>query len=129
MEAEKERAREAEVIVTLRGNLTIRRAVELKAQLAEALGKAQTVLIEFADYREADLSFIQLLCSAHRTALRNGGDLRLGGGGRRAVLDMAHRAGFFREKACSFSEDRGCLWMRGAEDQQEHGCSCKEECR
>lgn len=101
-------------MVTLQwsGDLTIRRIGELKAQLEQALAAATEVAIDIAADAECDLTLLQLLCAAHRTASRQGKVLQLGGelsGQFQMVLDLA---GFSRHIGCALDACGNCLWKQ-----------------
>lgn len=105
---------EAGAMVTLRwsGDLTIRRIIQLKAQVQQALAAAKQVSIEIAADAECDLAVLQLLCSAHRTASRQEKTLQVGGelsGQFRMVLDLA---GFSRHIGCALDVCRSCVWQQ-----------------
>jgi hypothetical protein len=59
-----------------------------------------------------DMALLQLLCSAHRTALRAGKRLELGNeppGQFRMVMDLA---GLSRHIGCAQDDTDSCLWKR-----------------
>ncbi len=99
-------------VVTLTGDLSIRRAREVREALLEAFKEGEEVVVEFEDYEGADLSLIQLLCSIHRTAASCGKTIRLGASTPKRFLDTIGEAGFLRGKCCVFSSDNSCLWVR-----------------
>ena len=55
-------------IVRLTGDLTISRADEMRSALLESLKGAEHIEIDLSSVEDADLSCLQLLCSAHRTS-------------------------------------------------------------
>ncbi len=99
-------------VVTLGGDLSILRARELKELLQTVLKEGEQVVLEFDGYAGADLSFFQLLCSAHRTAARLGVSLKLGSTVPARFLETADEAGYLRDKCCAYSKDKTCLWLR-----------------
>jgi anti-anti-sigma regulatory factor len=100
-------------ILTLRGELTIARAEELKAALSESLQGGASVRIQLADAGAVDLSCLQLLCSAHRTAAALGKSLTLEGEVPPMIRQAMKYAGFTRKKGCSFSPHTDCLGCGG----------------
>ena len=66
-----------EVVLTAEGDLTVERAIELKRMLLNALRDAASVAILFKENSRLDVSFLQLLCAAKRSALASGKDLKL----------------------------------------------------
>lgn len=101
-------------VVTLKGELTIARAEELKAMLSELLQGSESVRIQLADVSAVDLSCLQLLCSAHRTAAALGKALTLHGEIPPLLRQVMKHAGFTRQKGCSFSPHTNCLGCGGA---------------
>ncbi|MFH0724820.1 MAG: STAS domain-containing protein [Pseudomonadota bacterium] len=100
-------------VLTLRGELTIARAEELKAALSESLQGAASVRIQLADVGAVDLSCLQLLCSAHRTAAVLGKSLTLEGEVPPMIRETMKYAGFTRQKGCAFSPHTNCLGCGG----------------
>lgn len=101
-------------VVTFTGDLSVHRGREVKETLLAALTAGKQLVIEFADYEGADLSFIQLLCSAHRTCALSGTPLKLGATTPARFIKTVDEAGFLRDKCCVFSKDKTCLWLRGS---------------
>jgi anti-anti-sigma regulatory factor len=59
-------------VLKLKGRWTIERVRELKDLLLEALRGGAQIIVEMEEPMEVDLSFLQVLCSAHRSALKLG---------------------------------------------------------
>ncbi len=97
-------------VLTLEGDLSIDHARELRDRLLAELQYGSKVVLEIGESSGADLSFLQLLCSAHRTAARLGGSLELGDTVSREFLETAEGAGYSRQKCCPHSKDGTCLW-------------------
>lgn len=97
--------------LTFDGELTIHRVAELKTRLAEALQAADGLVIDLGGASRADLAFLQLFCSAHRTAQRAGKFVKLAG--MSAAVDTAvTAAGFLRDNmTCGQGCSERCLWM------------------
>lgn len=97
-------------MLILKGALTIENVAELKSAVAEALEASTGLALEVADVETADLSCLQLLCSAHRTAVRDGKSLELrnAGDGFIAVMDAA---GYGRNLGCLHPSRSDCLWL------------------
>ena len=110
----KQRRMDAGKMITLQwsGDLTVRRIAELKAQVQQALAAATHLSIEIAADAECDMTVLQLLCAAHRTANRQGKTLQLCGefsGQFQMVLNLA---GFSRHIGCSLDVEGSCLWQQ-----------------
>ena len=98
------------VELALAGEQTIQRIAELKKQLLAALKEQDRMAINLQDVTRADLTFLQLLCSAHRTAQRSGKRLSVANLSA-AVVTAVTDAGFVRNNmACGQDCSDTCLW-------------------
>ena len=97
-------------IVHLDGNLTLSQAVEIKALFIKALVSADEVNISFGEVPDVDLSCLQLICSAHRSALRLNKKLAIKGNAPQAFKDAMSAAGYSRLKGCKLDKDQSCVW-------------------
>jgi ABC-type transporter Mla MlaB component len=100
------------VILQWGGDLTVRRIAELKAQVQQALAAATQVSIAIAADAECDMTVMQLLCSAHRTASRQGKTLQLCGEIPEQFKTIMGLAGFSRHIGCARDQSGCCLWPR-----------------
>ena len=62
----------ADVVVTFTGSLTVRNCEQIKRQLLDGLAGADGMRIDCAGVAEVDVSFVQLLLGARRSAERAG---------------------------------------------------------
>jgi anti-anti-sigma regulatory factor len=99
--------------VKFKGDLTIEHAAELQAFLLESLNQRDRLHLVFENVTEVDISFLQLLCSAHRTAVKTNKTLILDGHRpeplRLAVVD----GGFVRQEGCVLDVRHTCIWKEG----------------
>jgi len=75
--------------------LTIARAVELKAQLLSAMEGGEALELSGRAVSEVDVAGLQLLCAARRTALARGSMVAFAAGSRSAALVLAVAAAGF----------------------------------
>ena len=101
-------------IVLLEGDLTFPQAPEIRTAFMKALVEADDVLIRFENIRELDLSCLQLLCSAHRSAARLKKRVRFEGDVPRKLSDAADTAGYSHLKGCKLDTGNSCLWIAAA---------------
>jgi anti-anti-sigma regulatory factor len=87
-------------VLTLAGDCTIERAAELRKALLQALDSSAHLVVNPENVTAVDLSFLQLLCSAHRTALRAKRNRALDIAQPDKFRRMAQDAGFFRAIGC-----------------------------
>lgn len=99
--------------VALTGDLTITRAAEILSILKESLQANDEVRITLQDVSSVDLSCLQLLCSAHRTAAAAGQVLNLVAPVPEVLRQLIRQKGFKRQKNCAFSPKADCLCFDG----------------
>lgn len=99
----------------LEGEMTIAKAAKLKDALARAIDSGKTVVIDIDRVTGVDLSFLQLLCSAHRTAANQGKKLTISNPGLPVYAEARKTAGFHYTKPCRHVASNGCLWVGGGE--------------
>lgn len=98
-------------LVTAGGRLTASQAGRLHRVLLEAFEAGGRVEVSLLNVREADLSFLQLLCAAHRTAVARGVAFRLSGlESADPVLRLIREAGAEQGDGCPGE----CLWSTGS---------------
>ena len=97
----------------LDGEMNISRATDLKDALLESLEKAETVEINLNDVTGIDLSCLQLLCSAHRSASKEGKALTIKDPSLPLYIEARKNAGFMYSKSCRHVTTDDCLWVGG----------------
>jgi len=98
-------------VLKLEGSWTVRRAHELKQILTEALTNSESFVLETEALEEADISFLQLLCSTHRASLRLGKSFMLHDKKSMFFKQLVYDAGFKRNLGCHRDPHVGCLWI------------------
>lgn len=104
-----------ECVVKLRGDLTVEHAHEMKSVFLEALQSNERVVVELEGITDVDLSFLQLLCSAHRTSMRLNKSLTLLSEQSDIFRQAVRDAGFSRILGCHEDPQKACLWIGGWE--------------
>ena len=98
-------------MLKLAGKLTIQRASELAASIGQAIAEEEhAAVLDLAAVTSADLTFLQILCAAHRSALREGKTLSITSPSE-ALLRTMKTAGFERRQPCSSCTGDKCLWQ------------------
>ena len=105
--------REGEALIS--GALKIENAAEIRMKLIDMIGKEDRVVITIGEGAEADLSFFQIICSAHRTAVKMGGYFGVAPVRPQAFVRSSRAAGFPREKGCACDLHGNCVWVLGGE--------------
>ena len=96
--------------ITLEGDLTLPRAEEIKNLFVKALEGGGALALAFGPVQEVDLSFLQLCCSLHRSAVNRKKTVRIEGAAPKALRETAEAAGYLRLAGCKMDSDRSCLW-------------------
>ena len=98
--------------VTLEGEITVNHAEELRMLLIKALIDADRVHVDFGPVSDADVSCLQLLCSAHRSAGRMKKSLSLADDWPGPFSKTVRDAGYARLTGCHLDADHSCLWVK-----------------
>ncbi len=95
--------------LTMSGELTVAHAAKLKRALTEELERTDNLRLRFGDVEEADITLLQLLCAAHKSAQERNKNVAVYGKGiPPVVLDTAHSVGMFGNLRCPASES--CMY-------------------
>jgi anti-anti-sigma factor len=98
--------------VTVSGELNILDAEELKKVFLDALGTCGSVLVHVKNVEDIDLPSIQLLCSAHKTALNLDKSFAFIDSVPAVIRQTFISAGYSRHIGCSFDRNNTCLWRK-----------------
>jgi len=99
------------IVIALRGAIRVERAAEVRDIFARALLGGEHVVLDLSGCSALDLSFLQLLCSAHKTALRSNKHLKVGTILPECFMKTVDEAGYARREECEVQIDN-CLWAR-----------------
>ena len=103
-------------ILSLRGSATLPYAAALKEALVAALEAGNNISVDAQEVDEFDLAGLQLLGTAHHSAVAQGKTLQLQNG-QPAFYEAVRAAGFDRKKSCSVCpHDAPCLWVMTDQD-------------
>ncbi len=92
--------------------LNISNAEELKNRIIEALASSSQVFVNIENVQDIDLAAMQLLCSAHKSALLMDKTFDIGEIPP-PVRQKLVWAGYVRSVGCTAAKGRPCLWMKG----------------
>ena len=98
-------------VLNLKGELTIVNSSELRDILRDALSTSKNVELNLENITDVDLSFLQLLCSAHRTSLKSEKSFSIHGSYPEVLSEAARDAGFPLPKGCKLDCNNSCLWL------------------
>lgn len=89
---------------------TIENAHALHCALLDPKGLAGEVVVNMSEVRHIDVSCLQLLCSAHHAAVRQGRKVTLKNV-KAETRDVMKILGFVRHVGCRDDSDGRCLWI------------------
>ncbi len=95
--------------LTMEGALTLPCINEIRDRLLRAVQQADDIVIDMREVTDLDLSGFQVMCAAHKSAIRLGKRLSVAGTSP-AVAAIAARAGYVRQSACTGALHGTCLW-------------------
>ena len=102
-------------VLTVSGALTVKHAKTLHAAFLEAIRNASAVEVNVENIDDLDVTFAQLICSVHRTAVELHKDMKITGLEQERFSLMLGRFGFFRHIGCHENTRKSCLWLHGHE--------------
>jgi anti-anti-sigma regulatory factor len=103
-------------VVTVRGTVTITSRERLKKKLVEELHRSQRVEVRLGRASTVDLSLLELLCSAHSSAVRMGKHFAVSGAQPTFLSYVFEHAGFAHYRGCGRISNTECLWKEMAEE-------------
>lgn len=103
-----------EIIITSGDRLTIENATEFAHILSESLASASVVVLEFEPAVEIDISGMQIICSACKSAAAGGKVFSYHGLQPQALATLIASSGAERHAVCKHNNDSTCIWFGGA---------------
>jgi anti-anti-sigma regulatory factor len=103
-----------DIIITSGTSLTIETASEFSRIVREALEASQNVVVEFDPAVEFDITGIQILCSACKSAARSGKTFSCHGLLPKALAGLIAVSGSERHSVCKHNNNTTCSWFGGA---------------
>ncbi len=102
-----------EIIITSGDRLTIETAGEFSRIMTDALAASKNVAIEFDPEVEMDITGVQILCSACKSAARSGKTFSYHGLQPQALANIIISSGAERRSVCKYNNDSTCIWFGG----------------
>ena len=96
--------------VILSGSLVLSSAGDSRAQLLQALDESDIVHLMLKDVTEVDLSLVQIICAAHRSALQRKKSLFLQKDLPDSFVQIIEDAGLQDHIGCSSGTCENCVW-------------------
>ena len=101
------------VTVVIKGAFTIPLAAEAHSALVAAIAKGEQVLLDLEQVDVIDLTALQLICAAHKSAAKAGKLFQLSGHHTESLVAAAAKSGFSHRIRC-MKEIEHCFWSGGA---------------
>lgn len=99
-----------EGVLSLTGNLTMVEALETKKTLLEAIQSVDRLHLDLQAIESVDVSFIQLMCAAHRECFLSSKEIFIQGDVPDTIEDFLERAGYSKQHGCYSEALASCLW-------------------
>lgn len=96
----------------LEGRLTLEHIRKMHEELSVSLENVQHLDVDLSGVTEMDLAFLQLLCSAHRTATTMKKTLSLTENIPEVFRQAIEDNGYPRQCGCSLDVSGTCLWVK-----------------
>ncbi len=110
MDSDTPRLRVEGANVIISGEATVRSAALIRDALLRAFQSPGPVSVDLSELSHADLSFFQLLCAAHKKAVKEGREFALAGNSGDCVQSLADEIGFARSRSCFSGGAVRCCW-------------------
>ncbi len=97
-------------LLMVRGEVSLQNAGEALEVLKDFRSRSDHLRLDLENVETADVSFLQLICSLHRTCLRSGQHLTLSEKSPEHFKTILETSGYRRPRACTLGGDNPCLW-------------------
>lgn len=101
-------------MLTISGECTIEWAKDLANSFLQALNSTDRLVVNFEGVEAVDLSCLQILCSAHRSAVKAGKTIMFHPARPDVLFRAARDAGYVRTSACQKNPGGKCLMASDA---------------
>ena len=99
-----------EGVLSLMGNLTLEEALETKKALLEAIEEVDLLHVDLKGIESIDVSFIQLICAAHRECFLAKKEIYVQGDVPGSIEEFLEKAGYSKQHGCLSGAKASCLW-------------------
>jgi anti-anti-sigma regulatory factor len=102
-----------EIIISSGDRLTIENAGVFLQLAREALEVSKSVLVEFEPDVVFDITGLQIICSACKSAAAGGKSFWYRGPQPQGLADIINACGAERHAVCKYNYDSDCIWFGG----------------
>ena len=99
-----------EGVLSLTGDLTMVEALDTKNTLLEAIEQVDRLHLDLKAIEAVDVSFIQLLCAAHRECFLSRKKIFVKGDVPGTITEFLETAGYSKHHGCLNGAEASCLW-------------------
>lgn len=103
-----------DIVVTTGDRLTVETASDFSRVVREALEASKNVMIEFDPTLSIDITGVQILCSACKSAAQIGTVFSFQGPRPLALAEIIASSGAERYTVCKHNNNSTCIWFGGA---------------
>ena len=96
-------------VLALYGELTVPNAELFKNALIDAMQNADDLALNFTGITDADLSCLQIVCSAHKNAMNSCSSIKIDDNPPDIFKEALRDSGFLRLKGCMSDMQEKCL--------------------
>jgi len=100
-------------VLSVEGSLTVGNISSLHKKIVELLKQTNTLELDIDHTDGIDLTFIQLICSAHRAFTKVGKNFFITGD-KASLYGRTDCIGFTRHKGCKFENNGSCVLVKEA---------------
>lgn len=101
------------MVISSGDRLTIENAAEFSRLISEAFEASHLVAVEFDPAVEIDITGVQVLCSACKSAVNSGKIFSYSGPQPQALTDIISSSGAERHAGCKHTNNSPCIWFGG----------------
>jgi len=97
--------------MTLGGNLNVTNTVTLHNKIVEIFDKVEELSISLEKVTDMDMTFMQLLCAAHKAFAQSGKHFKISGD-LASISEKAASMGYTRQTGCTLDKQNSCVLVK-----------------
>ncbi len=103
--------------LTLTGDVTMAEVQETKKAILEAINEVDRLFLDLKKIESVDVSFVQLLCAAHRECFVSEKDIFMDAEMGDTIESLLEKAGYMKQCGCFPAARKSCLWATYGHNQ------------
>jgi len=101
------------IVINSGERLTIETVADFTRLIREGLSASKDVAVEFDANVEVDITALQVICSACKTAVAEGSTFTVRGSQPKVLADLIAASGAARHGLCKHNNNAACAWFGG----------------